>query len=253
MNDQGYYDYYDKIFSGKNYKEETEKVLSINYDLTGNLPKRILDVGCGTGTHDFFLTEKECMVVGLDLDLKIIEAAKKKAESFQGIKPKFLCMDVNDLNDKGFDMAISLFNVINYIPTIKDLQNFFQAIHERLKPNCLYIFDCWNGIAAILDNPRIKSSRIDNNGEIIEIITKPETDIFHQKVTVMNHVKVIRKTGENVEFQFNYNQTLWTPMCLTNILQMSGFEVINVSTWMQPNIKAVRDTWKIMFTTKKIG
>ncbi|PKO12237.1 MAG: hypothetical protein CVU39_25150 [Chloroflexi bacterium HGW-Chloroflexi-10] len=42
---------------------------------------RILDLGCGTGTHSLYLTSKGYQVTGIDLSAKAIETAKEKAQS----------------------------------------------------------------------------------------------------------------------------------------------------------------------------
>ncbi len=42
-------------------------------------PKRILDIGCGVGTVDFYLVSKGCVVVGIDISRNAVQTAQKNA------------------------------------------------------------------------------------------------------------------------------------------------------------------------------
>jgi len=68
--------------------------------------------------------------------------------------------DVQNLKENNFDMAIAMFNVVNYIENQADLNTFFRAIADKLEKKGMMVFDCWNGIAAVLDPPKIKKSRL---------------------------------------------------------------------------------------------
>lgn len=251
MTDKLYYEYYDKIFSGKDYRREAEVVLEIARSVAGSYPKRILDVGCGTGSHDIIFAEKGCEVTGIDIDRGAVEVAIGKAGEVKGPKPTFMHKDVEDLDDGGFDLAVSLFNVVNYINGVEEMLGYLGAVSECLVEGAPFIFDSWNGIAAILDPPRVKESTVNVGGEVIEISTRPETDIMDQSVHVVNDVKVIGPDGRKRKFQFCYSQTLWTKQCLKDLLSMSGFELLKVSAWMEPEVEATSKTWKIMYVCRK--
>ena len=59
-----YYDTYDKLYAGKDYRSEVQTVLDVCGDVTGRMPGRVLDVGCGTGRHAAVFAEEGCEVVG---------------------------------------------------------------------------------------------------------------------------------------------------------------------------------------------
>lgn len=215
--------HYDELYLNKDYAGEVETILSICQH-----PKKVLDVGCGTGNHAVEFANRGSTVVGTDIDLASIIQATNKIEKGN---PRFICTDIADLDIKDFDLAVSLFNVINYINNFDDLIKFFIAIRE--KTHGMFIFDCWNGIAAILDNPKNKVTE--------DVSIKPVTYLFDQRVEVDTHVNL---NGE--KFTYSYQQTLWTPWELRNILEITGFKKIKISEWMKPDVPATENSWKIM-------
>lgn len=245
-----YYQYYDKIFINKNYDKEVAIIMEIARDILRSFPHKILDIGCGTGSHDFIFAKNGCQVIGFDYDREIIRKAIEKSEKFGENSPQFYTGDISTIQQRDFDMIVSLFNVVNYIQDVAQLIKFFKAVYQYLKVDGVYIFDCWNGIAAIIDPPKIKESNIQMGKEIISIKSKPTIDLFRQNVFMKNEV-LVESENENKQFSFEYTQKLWTPACLCEILELVGFQILNISVWMKPQIPASEHTWKIMFSCKK--
>lgn len=251
MSDKLYQEYYDKLYATKDYAAEVEVILRVANDKLGKAPDSILDVGCGTGGHSLLFAEKGYSVVGADIDNYCIDVARRKATNLKDKKLTLLCEHVSKIDMHGFDMSVSLFNVVNYIHKVDELMSFFKAIYKRLAAPGLYIFDCWNGLAAILDLPREKKAEIVFDEEKIEIRSFPRVNLMKQSVHVDNAVSVTKANGENVSFSFQYEHTLWTPFILRNLLIMAGFEVLSVSEWMKPDLAATFKSWKIMFICRK--
>jgi 2-polyprenyl-3-methyl-5-hydroxy-6-metoxy-1,4-benzoquinol methylase len=78
--------------------------------LNKNLPKKrskILDIGCGVGTIDFYLAKKNYLITGIDISKQAIEIAKENAKLFKLRNTKFVVGDVNKLKFKSkFDMIL---------------------------------------------------------------------------------------------------------------------------------------------------
>jgi len=204
----------------------------------------VLDVGCGTGTHDLLLAAAGCAVRGLDLDEGSIEIAHSKSNSSN---LSFSCQDIASLDEMDFDAAVILFNVINYIGDPHALRRFFSAIAERITPGATYVFDCWNGLAALIDPPRDKRSEIQSGGDTIVIETRPTIDLMNQTVRMANRVTVTNDRGTTSTFNYDYNSYLWTPWQLRNLLQDAGLEVDRIATWTSPQTEAGASDWKVLF------
>ena len=71
-----YAQYYDLLYSAKDYKGEVQYIDALIKKYTGTA-KSILDLGCGTGKHDFILAERNYRVSGVDLSEAMISIAKQ--------------------------------------------------------------------------------------------------------------------------------------------------------------------------------
>jgi SAM-dependent methyltransferase len=246
-----FYRYYDAIYSVKDYKSETEILLQLYRSMYGHFPQRLLDVGCGTGSHSCHFAASGCAVVGTDIDSEEIQIAMKKSLALPDPRPRFYCMDIAQLQETGFDLGVSLFNVVSYIRGIENLSVFLGSIHRKLRRGGLFVFDCWNGLAVLTDPPKEKRSRIEADGCSFELELSPTVDLLQQVVVVRNRVTVHSASPDVEEFEFSYSQFLWTPAILRDILTYCGFEIVSVSPTMKPREQATAETWKIMFVCKK--
>jgi len=215
--------YYDKMYSTKDYSYEVDTVLSMV-----DIPKNILDVGCGTGNHVIQFIKRGFESFGIDPDQNMIKRALEKD------KQHFKCGDVSEI-DKQYDLVVSLFNVVNYIVSLDVLLNFFRSIYSIT--NRYFIFDCWNGLAVILDQPRKEVRKIDN----ITVVLEPRILLMDQIVEMTNKIYV----EDEVKFEYTFNQRLWTPRILKDLLEMAGFKV-HMFPWMKPRETITESTWKMM-------
>ena len=94
--------------------------------------KRILEVGCGTGTNSIHLAEKfGCHVVGIDISEKMIEQAKEKVTSMNMTdKAEFMVGDAYNLQfeNNSFDAVITIF-----VSQFLDLPRAFKEFKRVLK------------------------------------------------------------------------------------------------------------------------
>jgi len=223
--------YYDKLYADKDYAHEVAVILEI----FGKKPRRVLDVGCGTGNHAFLLAEKGIKVHGIDPDPDMIEVARQKCGPDSPLT--FSRGDVSRLgllDLASFDLIISMFNVVNYIMDMAGLLDFFSGIYRGLAPGGVFIFDCWNGIAALIDPPHSREGSF------------PRTDRMNQQTIVDNRASI-----DGREISFTYTHRLWTPVCLEGLLALAGFQSVEVSAWMKPGEPSAEEVRRIMFLCRK--
>lgn len=129
-------EYYDLIYSKKNYSKETNFIENLikKYKIKG---KKILDLGCGTGSHAIHLNEKGFDVFGIDISKEILKVAKNKSK-----KATFLKGDMKNFRlKKEFDIVLCLFSTIHYNQSFKELKKTLKNIYSHLKKGGLLIFD----------------------------------------------------------------------------------------------------------------
>ena len=249
MYDEQYCRYYDLIHKEKDYAGEIRVVLDV-YSRHAKRPlHKVLDVGCGTGGHMIALAEAGLSVIGVDAVPEMIAIARNKVASMPSLDIALHTGDIAHLDEKSFDLAVSLFYVVNHIRSIRDLVAFFRAISDRIAEGGIYVFDCWNGVAAIRDLPRDDGPRkFTADGLEVTVQMRADTDLLKQETVVHRFMEIRNDRAaipEKVETVFR--QVLWTPKDLTDTLEMAGLRPMAVTKLYQPDIPATAEDWKIMF------
>ena len=228
MTENLFAEYYSKIFSVKNYADEVNSILAIYDKIKGNMPLSVIDIGCGTGGHSIQFAENGIRTIGVDNDPTMIEQARK-VNYRDSLDVIYINVDIGNINNSSkFDLAVSLFNVVNYIPSLADLNTFLTDISNVLTDNGVYIFDCWNGVAALLDPPKEKKSVItDENGNEISCNLIPENYPMEQKTILNYNIKKL-SSDEQETITHSFEHYLWTPSILKELLHTAGFQEVQI-------------------------
>jgi SAM-dependent methyltransferase len=100
-------------------------------------PKRILDIGCGTGWTSIFLAKRGYDVVGIDISRDMIKYAKIKKEEERINNLQFLVEDYeNILFNNEFDCVI-FFDSLHHA---EDEKKAIEKAYQSLKPGGICIF-----------------------------------------------------------------------------------------------------------------
>lgn len=234
---------YDSIYLNKDYKRESEFILSCCGE-----NKDILDIGCGTGNHSVILSQKSKSVTGIDLSEQMIAVAKSKAKLIKNLN--FITSSVEDLaqhSEKKYDVIVSLFNVINHIDSLEQLLLFYNSCSTLLKPNGVIMFDCWNSVACIIEKPHSYSEstiKIDQNQKTF--VTETKVDSMMSKADM----RIGCKETPDIELNLN-NLTLWSPRVLTESMKISGIETTHLLDFRDTSKIATETDYRILFIGRK--
>lgn len=243
-----FYKSYDILYKDKDYTKETNLIWSLARENGIKVPRKILEIGCGTGNHTLQIAKKGVNLVAIDTDMMMTNVAKEKLKSFDNVN--IVNEEVEKLEENNFDIATAMFNVVTYISDLDRLESFFKSVFDNLRKGGIFIFDCWNGIAAINDPPKVKEGKTKNGKVSIDYKIVPKKDLFNQTVELKYDLNYkngpISKKGT-----YKFNQTLWTPKEIKSKLDKSGFDILSISPFMEPKKKATEESWKIMFVCKK--
>jgi SAM-dependent methyltransferase len=172
---------YDLFYAHKTYTQEAQFVQFL-LQRFGDQPKqKILELGCGTGTHSFMLEEYGHEIIATDLSPDMIEKAIIKAKS-RGSKIRFAAQDMLELDqlERPFDAVICLFDSFCYILDNDDVDAVLKRVHDHLKPGGLLIFEFWNAAAMINHLDPIRVKRLTHGEDEIIKISEAELDYQHQ-------------------------------------------------------------------------
>ncbi len=194
--------YYDCITGHKDYETETQRLAGLIKEHVNKSGARLLDVGCGTGTHAALLKDKGFSVVGIDVSREMIEVAQDK---HKGVK--FLACDVADLNDQGFEFSYSLYNVVNCLGSLDGLMAYFKAISARLVPGALFFVEAWNPIAVIAVPPAEVTREFEVGDEKILRKVHPRPDFVNQRLELIYDISVSKKMAAMVLMRFRWSMS----------------------------------------------
>lgn len=130
--------YYDKIYSGKDYGAEAAKIDRVIKGRLGPGRHRLLDVACGTGRHLEVL--QECFAVeGLDINDQLLDIARARL-------PDVLFhhedMEFFDLG-RVFDVITCLFSSIGYLKTLDRVSSACAKMASHLDQGGVLLVEPW--------------------------------------------------------------------------------------------------------------
>jgi SAM-dependent methyltransferase len=133
--------YYDELMAEVPYSYWVDYIHRITKCL-GHSFKTVLDLACGTGNVAIEFAKRSYSVVGVDKSEAMIKEAMRKAMMHPELKLEFYCQDITELLlPMQFDLAVCLFDSLNYIIEPSALKKAFKATYNVLKPKCYFIFD----------------------------------------------------------------------------------------------------------------
>ena len=131
---------YDYLMDTKDYDLWTENIIKI-YNKYEFSPRKILELGCGTGNITTRLYKKGFSIIGTDISREMLEVANDKALE-ENLRIRFLLQDMTNLTfNKKVDSVISICDGINYITDIDKLKRTVNNIYDILNDNGLFLFD----------------------------------------------------------------------------------------------------------------
>jgi len=135
-------DIYDRVMARVPYADWVEYVQLLCRHWRGDL-KRVLDVACGTGTVGLALAELGAEVVGVDLARGMLAAARRKDAARGGSPCLWVRADMSALSlaPESFDVAICLFDSLNYLLELDQLRATLLGVRHALTRDGLFIFD----------------------------------------------------------------------------------------------------------------
>lgn len=132
---------YDDLMEQVDYKEWTDFVMQM-VEEQGNLPKNILELGCGTGNITKELLQRGYEIVGVDISEEMLELAREKTSEFG----KNIILIQQDITEMDFDIyeidcIIACNDTFNYIIDRDALRSALRYLYPRMKKGGQLVFD----------------------------------------------------------------------------------------------------------------
>ncbi|MDD2336792.1 MAG: class I SAM-dependent methyltransferase [Geobacteraceae bacterium] len=241
--------YYDLLYRDKNYRGEADYIHKLIREHRPGA-RTILNLGCGSGRHDQYLEELGYAITGVDLSEEMLSAAQNA--SINNNKREYIHGDIRSVRlDKTYDVVLSLFHVVSYLVTNNDLKSAFLTAKAHLKPEGLFIFDCWYGPGVLTDPPTLRVKELEDETISVTRIATPILYPNDNTVDVDYRISIRNKhDGEAKTLQETHRMRYLFIPEIVEYLSYAGLSPLFFSRWMEtapPN----DTTWNLCVGAKR--
>lgn len=232
---QRYAAFYNLLYREKDYAAEAAYVHGLIRQWCPGA-RTVLNLGCGTGNHDYELVKLGYEVTGVDLSEEMLSAAVARLDSVSvgASSPRFEQGDVRTVRlGKTFDVVISLFHVMSYQASNDDLRAAFATVNDHLAPGGCLLFDCWYGPGVLRDLPTVRVKRLEDERiefvRIAEPVMHPNdnlVDVNYQAIITDKMTDEVEKLSETHRMRY-----LFVPE-VELFLQGAGLRIRACHEWM---------------------
>lgn len=232
---------YDNLTKDINYEIWCNYLLSIKSN-----PKKILDLGCGTGSVAKILLDRGFDLTCLDISEDMLIQASTKLQEYGRVN--FIKADMVDfISSDKYDLIFSFCDGINYILDEESLVTFFNNMYKNLEKNGILIFEISSEYKLI----NILGNNIFINEEDgIYYTWENFLDLDKRIVEFYLNFFVEEKSGLYQRFDEYHIQKIYAVSDIIRLLQQSEFEEFSFYETYSFN-EPKNDSERITFIAKK--
>lgn len=219
--------FYDMIYGTDiDYEAEAGNIYNIVQPSPG---ARVLDVGCGTGSHLIHLARRGCLGTGVDISEPMLSRGRQKAEE-EGLPLTFIQGDMNTLESMGFqrcfDAAFCCY-ALGLESGLPEVEGTIGGVHSLLRERGRLVFNLMNAGCGFFNasSPDVSFDACRRDGKkavwFYQTVTHGER---HQLTAVY-----LLDSGDGVELvTHDLTISLFTLDQGRDILDRCGFEFVSV-------------------------
>lgn len=194
----------------------------------GWIGRRILELGCGTGESLVQFAEQRMFVTGVDISAGMLAKAEERFAG-GGMSVNLEEQDIRQYvpKEKNFDLVFSIGSVLNYIQSVRELEQLFQRVNYGLNEGKTFLFDM-RSIPGIVEH-------LGNKTEVLhqseDIFVAAQNTIDYETFTLerlMTFVYPNEASGQLVRQHELHLVRSYPFRVITNLLQKNGFEISDV-------------------------
>ncbi|MBR2339143.1 MAG: class I SAM-dependent methyltransferase [Clostridia bacterium] len=137
---QDFSEFYDRLMNDVDYEEQAEYLLSLFRKHSGNTPKTVIDIACGSGSLCAALAARGIDPIGVDVSASMLAKAAGKFAPDQQVL--LLQQDMRELDLYGTaDGAVCMLDSVNHLCCTADIERFFARLRLFVEPGGLFVFD----------------------------------------------------------------------------------------------------------------
>lgn len=245
---------YDLFYQNKNYSAEVEYVLQIAKD-HGVIPNRVLELGCGTGSHTLEFRKRGLEVIAHDLNPNMLKIAREKLIQ-AGLYEQNICQfsqaDISSTKFLGsYKFAVCLFHVFNYLSGMDAWKSFLSELNVAFEKDGIFIFDIWFGPAVEHLKPSPTHKKIETNEYIVDRKAVPNWYAEKNSVDVEFQFSLFNKTEKKLSHFTEHHLMTYTYLPqIQSLCSATGWELTAAYPWMTKAEPSNKD-WSVAVVLRK--
>jgi len=241
-----YAQYYDLLYQDKDYKRETDYISSLIMKYQPETQK-ILEFGSGSGIHGRTLANAGYKVSGIERSQKMIDLGHSSNQA-KDQNTNFSCTQgdcTSTILGDDFDTVISLFHVLSYQTSNKEVLAMLKNAHRQLKPGGIFIFDYWYAPAVWSIGPTLRVKRVHNQQLAITRIAEPEC-FREQNIVKVNYQTFVEDFRSNhiSEIKETHEMRAFETEDIEEFANQTGFTLLHSKEWLT-NHSPSEETWGV--------
>jgi SAM-dependent methyltransferase len=241
-----YGQYYDLLYSDKDYQGEVEYLASL-LKRFGIEKGSLLEFGSGTGKHGCILAKKGFTVYGIEKSPEMVAASN----THQGFSCQIGDIASTVLSRK-FDAVISVFHVMSYLVSRDSFLATLENAAKHLVPGGVFVFDFWYSPAVFANKPCIRVKHMkDDRFELIRI-AEPKEYLDESRVDVHYTIMTRDLLTQGVRlFEEVHPMKHFTLSEVDVSSSLSGFRRVNAEEFGTGRLPS-RDTWGVCVVLERL-
>ncbi|MEM2175098.1 MAG: methyltransferase domain-containing protein [Candidatus Micrarchaeia archaeon] len=226
--------YYDYLMRQMDYPKKSEKIKKL---LNKYKVNSVIDLGCGTGGFTISLKNLGFDCVGIDISKEMIKVAKSKDRSITWINEDMTKAKTN----KTFEAAICLFDTVNHLLSMKEVDKFFKNVASLLNEGGIFLFDINTDQKKKIIKKVPSIFLLENGKEIIQL----------NRVDKNFLISEFSLKGEPLNIEIK--ERLYSVKEIKNLLEKNNFKIINIYDGWDFEKKASNKSLRAMFFARKLS
>lgn len=244
-------EYYDMFFLKDNVCDEVKYVLNmINKCIE---PKRLLDVGCGTGLHAKEFSKYFTHVLGIDISKDMILYAQEKHQT-NNVTYRVADVRKISVNDK-YEVVTALSHVIGYQITNSDVEKMLLGVNNALEKGGIFVFNFYNEPQILTGKLNARTKVVENDSIKISRFSNATLDVI-ENVLLLDYYYFIEEKKEStiIPIEIHEKMRYFSLKEMAYYLEKMGFEIINAFDWNydKNQVNENISSWNVGIIAKKI-
>lgn len=248
-----YADHYDGLYSDKDYVAECAYLEELFRHHSRRKVRSVLSLGCGTGNHDLLLAARGFRTTGVDRSAQMLRHFREKRVA-AGAQVRIRRGDIRSVRlGERFDAVISMFAVIGYQVTDRDLRRALATAAAHLERGGVFLFDVWFGAAVLRDPPKDRVKAVATETGSLERRTLCRHHPLEQVVDITFETTPTENGKRRRTIRETHRMRYFFPREIATAVNDAGLRLVTIAPFLEIGREPTDQDWNVMVVARAPG